>query len=428
MTIDYGQAYVEMGYTAVDCKGVDLTSAVRVTSNVDIWKAGLYTVTYNVTDSAGLTARATRTVNVKAKPPEPTPVTKPPTLTVNGSNPIVLHQTSNTPYTEQSARAIDSDGTNISHLVAYSTPVIRNIAGTYTVTYSVASPVTGLTATATRRVQIISPTERREPRATYGLEGQAKQGAVITHTGIVANAVGFVDLRVRSIQNNTTITAKLVDTATKKAVLTDTFTATGVKQYKINQGKYELVVSMDKANGNSKYTIELTMPEVAPTMVFAQNEIPFAGQMMIVGSNPIILHLGGSQYIEQGAVAYTQFGENITSKILTRGKPDTSKAGIYYVDYIVSDGLGNRMKMTREVRVLAPDEAGIFADDEVPLGAAGPETFIYTVGKDETLFSIAESVYGDSSRWNEILILNKDAGGRNMRFLSEGTELIMYVD
>ena len=246
----------------------------------------------------------------------------------------------------------------------------RAVAGTYTLTYSVTSPTSGLTATTTRNVRIVAPTEKKDPRTSYGLSGQAKQGAVVTHTGIVSSAVGFMDLTVSSIDKNMTISVSLVDTATNKSVLNDTFTAAGTKQYRIDQSKYSLNVSIDKANGNSKYAINLLMPETAATQTFTEAEVPLTfiapPKVAPIGSNPIVLYLdskGGTPYKEQGARAVDFNGEDISGKVQVIGAPDTSEVGTYTVTYRVVNDIGLTGEATREVRVIDPD---INWEPEVP--------------------------------------------------------------
>jgi len=427
MTLNNGQAYIESGYKATDCKGIDLTSQVKITNNVNIWTAGVYAVNYDVTDSAGMTARATRTVSVLPAPPAPPPPA--PKITVNGSNPIILHSTSTTAYKEQSAKAVDYDGTDISNLVKISGTVNRTVAGTYTLTYSVTSPTSGLTATATRDVRIIAPTTTMPARTSYGLSGQAKQGASVTHTGIVANAAGFMDLNVASIDKNMTISAQLVDTTTNKAVLTDTFTAAGTKQYSIPQGKYNLVVGITQANGNSKYTVNLLMPQTAGTTTFAQEEVPLAGapQIGIIGSNPIILHLGGTPYKEQGARASDFLGNDISGQVQVTGAPDTSKAGTYTITYKVTDMFGMTAQVTRDVRIVAPNDMGIFEEAEVPLAdlpVLGSDTS-YTVVNGDSLWKIAKKELGDGNKWYDIYDLNKDVIGNDPSYLKIGEILLL---
>jgi len=429
LTLEYGQAYNEMGFTATDCKGVDITSAVKVTNNIDIWKAGIYTVTYEVVDS-GFTVRATRSVTVNAKPADP-PKPTAPKITIIGSNPIILHSTSSTPYKEQMARAVDHDGTEISSRVLVSGTMNRTTPGTYTLTYSVTSPTSGLTSTTTRNVRIVSPTEKRDPRVKYSLSGQAKQGGKVTHTGIVSGAAGFLDLAVSSIDKNMTISVQLVDTATKKAALTDKFSAAGTKQYKIDQGKFELVVTIDQANGNSKYAINLTMPETAVTLIFDQAEVPLVGlpQIAPVGSNPIILHIGGTPYREQGARAADYLGNDISSSVVITGAPDTSKAGKYTITYTVTGAVGIPASATREVWVLDPKDKNTILLPEVPLIEAPdlvsspPATIAYTVVKGDSLWIIAQKTYGKGTCWYEIYDMNKDIIGANPSYLKVGTVL-----
>jgi hypothetical protein len=59
-----GDTYTDAGATAMDNVDGDLTSQIVTTSNVDTSVAGTYQVTYEVSDSSGNDATATRTVNV----------------------------------------------------------------------------------------------------------------------------------------------------------------------------------------------------------------------------------------------------------------------------------------------------------------------------------------------------------------------------
>jgi len=90
-----------------------------------------------------------------------------------------------------------------------------------------------------------------------------------------------MDLNVSSIDKNMTITVQLIDTAANNSVVTDTFSAAGAKQYKIDQSKYKLEVSIDKANGNSKYAIDLLMPETGVIEFFDEDEVPLSGLLQI---------------------------------------------------------------------------------------------------------------------------------------------------
>ena len=265
-----GDKYEETGYSAVDCLGSNITPYITVSGSVNSAVAGIYSLNYSVSDGYGNSAKATRKVFVEEKP-----VTQqlPPTITVIGSNPIILHLGSGTRYTEQGAKAVDSDGKDISNKVEVLSVPDRNIEGVYTILYSVVGK-NGLEATATRSVHIIAPNTGVKVRDKYGFNGQAKQGVTVPHYNISSKAPGWVDLKVASMDKNMTITVQLVNSAAKKAEVTDTFSVAGSKQYNLGQGLYELVVTVDKANGNAKYTIDLLMPE-SVTMEYDKKEVAF---------------------------------------------------------------------------------------------------------------------------------------------------------
>lgn len=284
ITITVGDGYQEAGYTAVDCLGVDITKDVVISGSVDITRAGIYEIKYTVTDKGGNTAKATRTVIINAPPPPP--VLIPPSISIIGSNTIILHDRSGTPYYEQGARAFDSDGNDISASVVPSGYFDRNTVNDYTITYTVTDK-NGSVATAERTVRIIPPDSVQTTRTPYGLSGMSKQGARITHANLFAASGGWMDLKVASIDKNMTISANFVDRSTQKVVFTDTFTAAGSKQYNIDGGSYDLAISIDKANGSAKYTLQLLMPETK-TSVFGITEVPMTCPDVIVEEPGIV--------------------------------------------------------------------------------------------------------------------------------------------
>ena len=76
ITLEVGEAYKEPGYSATDnCDG-DITSWVTVEGNVNVKKAGTYTLTYSVKDSYDNVDTAKRTVKVVEPETEP-PTTEP---------------------------------------------------------------------------------------------------------------------------------------------------------------------------------------------------------------------------------------------------------------------------------------------------------------------------------------------------------------
>ena len=68
VTLTVGDSFdVLDGVSALDKEDGDLTQAIVVEGVVDVFVAGEYVLTYSVTDSLGLTTKATRVVTVKEK-------------------------------------------------------------------------------------------------------------------------------------------------------------------------------------------------------------------------------------------------------------------------------------------------------------------------------------------------------------------------
>ena len=68
LTITQGQAFVDPGATASDPQDGDLTAAIITESDVNTAVPGTYTVSYSVSDTAGHTVSATRSVVVLRRP------------------------------------------------------------------------------------------------------------------------------------------------------------------------------------------------------------------------------------------------------------------------------------------------------------------------------------------------------------------------
>ena len=64
VTLDLNQAYVEAGATASDNVDGDVSANIQISGSVDSSTIGTYTLTYSVSDAAGNSATATRTVTV----------------------------------------------------------------------------------------------------------------------------------------------------------------------------------------------------------------------------------------------------------------------------------------------------------------------------------------------------------------------------
>ena len=159
--VDLGDIYVDQGATATDEEDGDITFGIVTVNPVDNATTGTYTVTYNITDSAGRAAdQRTRTVQV-VEDPDPTPDLKP-VISPIGDNVIAVAQHS--VYVDAGATAIDKDDGDVTARIITDDPVDTAHPGTYTVTYNVRDLAGQPADQRTRTVHVIeAPEEPQEP-------------------------------------------------------------------------------------------------------------------------------------------------------------------------------------------------------------------------------------------------------------------------
>ena len=391
-----GEELVEPGYSASDCFGIDLTGAVRVTNNINFWTAGVYTINYTVRDAGGNSARETREVFIVEREVPPPPPEEP-TITIIGSNPIILHLGSETPYTEQGAIAFDEVDGDISANVVLTGVVYREIAGTYRLTYSITNS-SGLTATATRDVRIVAPTEVREPRQTYNFSGQGKAGSVMNHNGVVAEHAGFMDLRATSVDNKSSYTVVVRNAATGATVYTNKFTAVGGTQFWVNEGTYNVVITMVEGNGNCKYNISVVTPEVM-YITFFEDEVP-----LDLPIDMFLLTLGMSmeELLELDFTKYDMY--------------ECMLANGYSFEAMIVFGF------TLEELIAYGD---ISAEEAARLSPQSASASHHMVRQGDTLWGISRQYYGTGSRWADIRDANRSIIGPDPYKLVAGMRLVL---
>ncbi|MCU1268244.1 MAG: uncharacterized protein JWM21_4562 [Acidobacteria bacterium] len=143
MTVECHTSFTDPGATANDsCSGpVAVTASGTVNANA----VGTYTITYSATDGSN-SASATRTVNVVD--------TINPVITLNGANPMTIE--CHTGFTDPGATASDSCSGNLTSAISVSGSVNPDVAGDYTLTYSVSDGSNS--QTATRSVHVVDST------------------------------------------------------------------------------------------------------------------------------------------------------------------------------------------------------------------------------------------------------------------------------
>jgi uncharacterized repeat protein (TIGR01451 family) len=145
ITVECHTSFTDPGATAGDNCAGDLTGAITVSGSVNVNSPGTYPLTYTVSDGAGHTVSATRTVTVVD--------TIKPIITLNGASPLTWE--CHTPFTDPGATASDSCDSSVP--VSVSGVVNANAVGTYTLTYT-ASDDSGNAAVPVTRTVIVRDT------------------------------------------------------------------------------------------------------------------------------------------------------------------------------------------------------------------------------------------------------------------------------
>jgi hypothetical protein len=163
--IEAGTQYVELGATATDNRDGDLSNAIVIdASQVDTSVPGTYVVSYRVSDAAGNSGSASRTVVIED--------TMPPVITLLGDDPQII--VAGNPYNELGATASDMlDGDLSAQIVTDATAVDTMVAGDYIVTYDVMDAAGNTAVTVTRTVRVELPPPPAVPQVT--MEGDIKQ-------------------------------------------------------------------------------------------------------------------------------------------------------------------------------------------------------------------------------------------------------------
>ncbi|MEK3868816.1 immunoglobulin-like domain-containing protein [Paenibacillus sp. FSL M7-0831] len=148
MTVEANSPFADPGATAYDVQDGDLTASIQVTGAVDPSTLGTYTLSYDVSDTAGnAAATVTRTVYVQD--------TQPPVLTLLGDPAMSVPV--GAAFADPGAQATDAYYGDVSPLIVVSGAVDTHKAGTYRLRYNVTDPSGNAAAEVTRTVTVTAP-------------------------------------------------------------------------------------------------------------------------------------------------------------------------------------------------------------------------------------------------------------------------------
>ncbi|KZZ58038.1 S-layer family protein, partial [Oleiphilus sp. HI0123] len=270
-TVEQGTSYTDAGATANDNVDGNLTSSIVISGDtVDANIAGIYTIRYDVSDTAGNAAlQLSRTITVQD--------TTIPVITLTGSDPT--NHVQGTAYNDAGATALDSADGDISGNIARTGSVDIDTIGSYVLSYNVSDAAGNAAATVTRTVNV---TDGIAPVIT--LVGDSTidhvNGQLFTDPGTIGsdNLDGDISLNIT--------TGGFVDINT--------------------DGTYVLSYDLVDAAGNAAITVQRTINVVTPAAIFVEAETG------TIGGGPDVESYGsgftGSGYIN---ISLAQDGDYI---------------------------------------------------------------------------------------------------------------------
>ena len=351
MEVYQGATFRDPGATAADDIDGDVSENIQVTGSVNTAEAGVYTLTYNVSDVSGNAAEpVVRTVTVIAD-------TVAPVITLNGEAVYELYLGDT--YSERGATATDNIDGDISSKIVITGSVNTAEIGTYTLAYNVNDAAGNAAISVTRTVVVSEIPDCLEYTSALSVHESAGRAYSKTET------TGWW-------WSQTTTT---------------TWYANGTGE-NLGTNSSTVVTLYEKPLG---YFGEGSCPEPDTT----------APVITLSGANPQTVYQG-SVYVDPGYTAQDNADGNITAQVVIAGEVDTAVIGTYTLTYNVTDSSGNQAaEVSRTVDVVeAPDcmdyDATLSSHEAANRAYSKTETTgwwwsqsktttWYAVGSDETL-------------------------------------------
>jgi large repetitive protein len=409
-TVECGDTYTDAGATALDaCEG-DLTASIITVNPVNTGAPGVYSITYDVSDTAANAAvQVTRTVTVED--------TTLPVITLNG-NATETVECSDI-YTDAGATAADVCDGDLTISITTVNSVNTAAVGTYTVTYDV-SDASGNAAvqvvrtvnvvdTAAPVITLVGATEVSVDQGTgYGDAGVAAlddcegdlTGSVVTVNPVDTAIIGTytVTYNVTDASGNAAAeVSRTVFVVDPTRPFLSSVTVTGPRTVVVVFSKNMGAMALDALNytltgsgagalqanpdgvigANDTYTLTWACPDImldggdititvdagvaddaANTMSAPLDRTDFGGAVAAIpvitltGVTPVTVECGDT-YTDAGATAEDECLTDVTGAMITVNPVDTGIVGSYTITYNVTDAAGNMAaEVTRTVDVV----------------------------------------------------------------------------
>ena len=324
--VEAGQPYVELGATATDNHDTNLTGLIAIDATaVDTSAVNDYTVTYNVTDTAGNVAdEVERTVRVVD--------TTKPVITRIGGHVIDLEVTpeNNNSYTDPGATVTDNHDSNLTVTTTVTDMggnVLPNVntalVGAYTVTYTVTDSLGNEAVPVTRSVNVVDTTNPIIT-VTNVPDTTSTDVTLEVHTPYTEYGATATD----NYDNDVTLTSNIVVNASNVDVTT-------VNTYTVTYTVTDQMGNSAAQKTRTVHVVDTTKPVI--TLVDSSD--------LTLGPNQVYDFAAGATATDN----YDSYVE-VTNDSAT--SVDTSTVGTYIVTYNATDSRGNTaVPVTRTVIV-----------------------------------------------------------------------------
>ena len=306
LNLECSSAFQEPGLSATDNCGGPISLSTNGTVGMAI---GSYSIIYVATDSSGNSATNTRTVNVVD--------TLPPTITLNGSDPLIIECHSS--FVDPGATALDACAGSVS--VQASGSINPNITGTNVITY-LAHDGHGNTNQITRRIIVQDTTP---PAIVFAV------------TNVFLNAGSNCQAMLPNLTvSNYSVAVDLCGSIT----LTQEPAAGATIPLGTNQ---VVVTARDGASNAVSWAIWVIVSDL---------ELP----VIVAPANISVLADAGQPYATGINLGSPVTSDNCSISALTNDAPAQFPLGTNIVTWTVTDGSGNQASRSQEVVVTpAPD-------------------------------------------------------------------------
>jgi len=392
INLNVGDNWQDTGGTANDNVDGDLTFSMSASYPVDstfssvtgyntltFTTTGTFIITYSVSDAAGNTTTVDRIIIVSA---DTTADTTPPVITLVGSSTIYL--TIGETFIDPGATATPGSNGDVSGVSVSGTADTATV-GSYILTYSVTSALSGLSASVTRTVivqqsqaaencsidwtlvsgninQTLSLGDTIEPiviridtdcsTITLGFPFGPLGSNTPGFTGFANGADFFpngIDIFTTENSNNTLLLNNGQTTFTISGTLSSEPTS-GVYPFYISVGNgYNLPPNAQDATPRQEATTTVT---ITGQFTILDNSTADTTPPSISLNGDTIINISvGDNWTDPGATATDDIDGDLTNSIAVSGSVDASTVGTYTLTYTVADAASNVASATRTVIV-----------------------------------------------------------------------------